>query len=50
MAIITLLANNPADVISPVNQMAIKFTSNGENITEYDASKATPVTRWQSEI
>nr|CAH0112535.1 unnamed protein product [Daphnia galeata] len=42
--------DNPADVISPSNQMAVKFSSNGENIikTEVDSSILKHVTRWQA--
>ena len=41
--------DNPVDVISPSNQMAVKFTSIGENNkTEFDSSKLRPVTRWQA--
>ncbi|XP_046639800.1 neuropilin and tolloid-like protein 2 [Daphnia pulicaria] len=40
--------DSPADVISPSSQMAVKFSSNDENITEFDATKLRPVSRWQA--
>jgi hypothetical protein len=40
--------DSPADVISPSNQMAVNFSSNDENITEFDATKLRPVSRWQA--
>ncbi len=42
--------DNPADVVSPSSQMAVKFSLNNENITEFDATKLRPVSRWQAKF